>query len=58
MATLFVFLTWALAVLILFGIGGAIIHAIDRRVPGFQRKLEDEVINTCLRVDDFIFGSR
>lgn len=58
MATLLVFLAWTLAALVLFGIGGAIIHAIDNRVPGFQRKLEDKAINMFWRVNDSIFGDR
>ena len=58
MATLLIFLAWTLAVLILYGIGVAIIRAIDRRVPGFQRKLEDKVINAVFRIDDLLFGGR
>lgn len=57
-ATLLVMMAWILVALILYGIGVIIVRAINRRVPGFQQKLADEVINAVFRVDDFIFRSR
>jgi hypothetical protein len=58
MATLLIFLAWTLAALILYEIGAVVIHSIDRRVPGFQRKLEDKALNTFWRVNGLIFKDR